>query len=112
VYDVIIGADVVYNPANAVTLSHAVLAQLRDGGVFYMTSPAPSSTRPGYDTLVHRLRASGTVIEMALVLEHCHARDETDSDGAVPPSARCLRVFNFIVFHKNVLCLPAPPTCH
>eukprot|EP00873_Tetraselmis_striata_P036016 jgi/Tetstr1/456280/TSEL_043037.t1 len=118
VYDVILGADVVYNPANAVTLSHAVLAHLRDGGTFYMVCPSPSITRPGYHTLVDRLRAAGTVAESALVLEHTTHAEEgaqpacsftSSSDHGRSQCPPCFRVFNFVVFRKHLLCLPAPP---
>eukprot|EP00951_Prasinocladus_malaysianus_P032221 scaffold312678_cov55-Prasinocladus_malaysianus.AAC.1 len=108
-YDVVLGADVVYNPGNAVSFMRAALANLRDGGLLCVCSPAPSELRPGYEQLVERLHERGTVHVIPIMLVHHSCTHNTDASARLDSTncpVRCLREFNLVLFWKNILALP------
>mmetsp|Transcript_3785 Transcript_3785/g.9611 ORF Transcript_3785/g.9611 Transcript_3785/m.9611 type:complete len:203 (-) Transcript_3785:1072-1680(-) len=106
--DIILGADIVYNPAHAKTLIAALETYLNPGGKFILMNP-PEKKRKGLDAFLQELHKRGvvTVVSFKLLESHfrCWSLPLHQSNAGEIPST--IHNMDLIIFTKAFLCLPS-----
>ena len=98
-FDVIFGADLVYNPAHAKTLVAAVCRFLSFGGKFVLMNP-PKAKRRGMGSFVEELKKRGNVriihyklLESEYTTQRKLKKEESEFD------------MDLLIFEKNLRCI-------